>query len=404
MAQGLEALMTQRLLANQARIDSVEVNLSDISDRVEAQIEKMSAEAGGVRELEIQQNMEIFNIRDILRRKMEEMSYAQTMQYEIMNKVSVIPGEVEQYYNNQDKSTLPIIGEQYRYAHITRLPDNVEEAERRVREQLLDMRERIISGKTKFSALAQMYSIDPGSAYRGGEMEPQPASAFVAPFAEALESLKPGQLSEIVETEFGYHIIELIDQMGGYYHCRHILVRPTYSTYELMEPLNFLDSLANVIRSDSITFEKAAHLYSSDESTKMNGGVVTNHDLLERYNAPDPTLTVSKFLKEDFGARGYKSLEDFNALSKLKVGEVSSAFTTEDMTGNQLSKIVKLVEVYPAHVASIVDDYIRLEEMALTDKQNNYFDQLLNKYIESTYVYIDPQFRDMKFENPRWVK
>lgn len=403
-AQALEELMKQRLMATQARIDSVEVNLIDITMRVEQQVNAMRDAAGGVKELERQQNMEIFNIRDVLRRRMEEQEYARGMQGDVVSKVTVIPGEVEQYYKSHDRDSLPMIGEQYRYAQITRFPKSMDEAKRRVKERLIEMRERVITGQTKFSSLAQMYSVDPGSAYRGGEMEPQPSTAFVPSFASALESLKPGQVSEVVESEFGFHIIELIDKKGTLYHCRHILLRPTYTPEESMEPVKFLDSLAGQIRRDSITFELAAQQYSDDATSKMNGGIVTNHDLLERYNAYDAKLTVTKFLKEDFGARGYKSLDDYTALSRLKEGEVSNPFTTEDMVGNELSKIVKLVKVYPAHEASLAEDYLQLEEMALAAKQGQVFKTWLQKHIRLAYIYIDPEYRDLEFEFEGWVK
>lgn len=403
-AEALETLMTQKMLSTRAIIDSVDVNLGSVSYQVEDQISAMRDAAGGIIELEREQNMEIFNIRDMLRRNMEEQMQAQAMQSHVLGNVTIIPGEVEKFYKNSNRDELPMIGEQYRYAQITRFPSSIGEAKRRVRERLLEMRERVITGQMKFSVLAQMYSVDPGSSYRGGEMEPQPLTAFVAEFSDALENLKPGQVSEVVETEFGYHIIELIDVKGSLYHCRHILLRPTYSTPELIEPLNFLDSLVDAIRDDYITFERAALEHSDDASSKMNGGVVSNHDLLERYNASDAKLTVTKFLKEDFGARGYKSLDDFNALSKLKVGEISPAFTTEDLVGNQVSKIVKLVEIYPAHEASLDEDYLHLESLALQDKQKLVFDKWLEECIASTYVYIDPEFRDLEFESSGWVK
>ncbi len=403
-ANALEQLMTQKLLATQAQIDSVEISAADITSRVESHVSAMRDEAGGVRELEASQNMEIFNIRTTLKARLEEQAYAQAMRSSVINKVTIVPGEVEQYYKSHDRDSLPKIGEQYRYAQITRFPSSIDEAKRRVRERLLEMRERVIKGEAKFTSLARMYSVDPGSAYRGGEMEPQPATAFVGAFADALMQLKPEQLSEVVETEFGYHIIELIDKKGELYHCRHILLRPNYTVEELMEPINFLDSLAGQIRRDSVTFEAAAKLYSDDKSSKMNGGIVTNHDLLQRYNAYDAKLTVTKFLKEDFGARGYKSVDDYVALSKLKAGEISEAFTTEDMMGNQLAKLVRLVEVYPAHVASMEDDYIRLEELALAAKQNKVFERWLNRHIDGMYIFITPELRDLKFENRRWVK
>ncbi len=403
-ADALEQLLMQKLLYNQALVDSVEISAVDIALRVEDQIDAMRESAGGIKELETSQNMEIFNIRSTLRNKMEMQSYAQAMRNSVIGKVTVIPGEVEQYYKRKDRDSLPMIGEQYRYAQITRFPASMEDAKRRVKEQLLGMRERVIKGEAQFSSLARMYSVDPGSAYRGGEMEPQPATAFVGAFSDALVQLKEGQISEVVETEFGFHIIELIDKKNNLYHCRHILVRPSYTVDELMEPINMLDSLAGQIRRDSIKFEVAAKQFSDDKTSKMNGGIVTNHDLLERYNAYDPKLTVTKFLKEDFGARGYKSIDDYLALTKLKEGEISEAFTTEDMMGNQMAKIVKLVEIFPAHEASLEADYIRLEEMALVEKQDRVFEEWLNRHIDAMYVKIAPEYREYEFENKRWLK
>ncbi len=404
ISESLEELMVQRLLSTRARIDSVEVNLSHINYQIEMQVDQMSEAAGGIKELERIHNMEIYNIRDVLRRSMEDEAYAQAMQREVTSTVTVVPGEVDQYYRKQDRDSLPIIGEQYRYAQITRFPKSMEEAKRRTVERLLDMRSKVIDGSARFSSLARMYSVDTSTASRGGELEPLPSSALEKSFGDALELMKPGQISEVVETSFGYHIIELIEKRGSLFHFRHILLRPTYSAEELMEPSYFLDSLATEIRRDSISFESAAMLYSDDSSTKMNGGIVTNHDALERYNAYDAKLTMTKFLKEDFGARGYKSLDDFTALSKLKVGEVSNSFTTEDLMGNHMSKIVKLVQIYPAHIASIEEDYIQLEGLALVEKQEKMLREWLKENIYTTYIYIDPEFRNLEFKYNGWVR
>jgi peptidyl-prolyl cis-trans isomerase SurA len=266
------------------------------------------------------------------------------------------------------------------------------------------MRERVIKGQTKFSVLARMYSLD-GSAIYGGEMEPMPSSYFVRPFAEALEKLKPGQVSEIVETEFGFHIIELIEKKDEMYRCRHILLRPTFTTDELMQPARQLDSIANLIRLDSITFENAALRFSDDASSKHNGGIVSNSDILARMGVYDGArMTATRFLKEDFSAQGGKSLEDYAALMRLKEGEVSNSFQTTDIMGNEMSKIVKLVQIIPAHVASLEEDYIRLEEMALQQKQEKVYRKWLHEKIQSMYVYIDPAYRSDEFENKNWIK
>ncbi len=402
MNESLEALLTQKLLYNQALIDSVEINQGAIVSAVEEQVQQMIDMEGSISKLEARHHMPIFNIREIMRQRYEEQNYAQEMQRTVVSKVSVIPGEVERYYKSISKDSLPVIADQLVYAQITKFPKSMTAAKQRTRERLVDMRERVISGQAKFENLARMYSQD-GTAMRGGEMDPTPLAQLDQAFAKALEALKPGQVSEVVESQYGFHIIQLLDQHGQLYHFRHILLRPVYTSEELGESLDLLDSLANQIRIDSITFEKAALEYSDDASSKMNGGIVSNHDILEQYSPMDAaSLTVTKFLKEDFGR--FKSLEDYNALMRLKPGEVSSAFLAEDMLGNQMAKIVKLVEVIPTHTASLNDDYLRLEEMALADKQDRVFREWLTKKIDAMYVYIIPEFRDGEFENKHWVK
>ena len=404
MSESLEALLEQKLLYNQALLDSVEAPTSDIAARIETYVQSLIMEAGGIAELEAKEHMPIYTYRELLRQRYEEQAYAQAMRQDVVGRVTVVPGEVERFYKRVDKDSLPMIGEQYVYAHITKFPSSLRDAQQRTKERLLDMRERVITGQTKFSVLARMYSMD-GSAMYGGEMEPAPSSFYVRPFAEALEKLKPGQISEIVETEFGFHIIELIDKQGELYHCRHILLRPTFTRDELMEPAHQLDSIANLIRLDSLSFDTAALMFSDDATSKHNGGIVSNSDILARMGAYDGArMTATRFLKEDFSMQGGKSLEDYAALMRLKVGEVSNSFQTTDIMGNQMSKIVKLVEIIPAHTASLEEDYIRLEEMALQQKQERVYREWLDDKIESMYIYIDPAYRSDDFENKNWIK
>lgn len=402
MNEALEALMTQELLYNQAQIDSIQINAGEISSRVESQIQQMITEEGSILRLEAKHHMPVFNIRENLRQRYEEQAYAGMMRNDVMGKVTVTPGEVERYYKSLSKDSLPIVADQYVYAQITRFPKSMTEAKQRTREQLVDMRERVITGKARFETLARMYSQDPGTMMRGGEMEPATLNSLDPAFADALEQLRPGQISEVVESQFGFHIIQLIDKQGEYYHFRHILLRPIYTVEEQTSSLRTLDSLVGLIRSDSITFERAAMEHSDDKGSKMNGGVVSNSDIMSYYNATNPKLTVTKFLREDFGR--FKSLDDYNALMKLKPGEMSDAFLTEDMLGNQMAKVVKLLEIIPTHRASLEEDYLRLEEMALEAKQERVFRDWLSKKIDAMYVYIDPEFRDGEFDNKHWVK
>ena len=361
--EALEQLMLQKLLYHQSQIDSVDVSRAEVAVPVENMIQSMIAEAGSIGALEAKEHKAVFDIRESMQQEYVEVQSAQSMQRTIMDKVTITPGEVERFYKSQPKDSLPIVPEQYVYAHITKFPSSMDEAKRRVRERLLDMRERIIAGKASFSTLARMYSED-GSAVRGGELEPMPLDGFVKPFADALEKLKPDQISEVVETEFGFHIIQGIEQLpNNTYRCRHILIRPYYTPSELAESDQLLDSLANLIRNDSITFEAAALEHSDDVYSKQNGGLVSNHDILEAQQAYEASLTQTKFYKE------YLMPADYNALRRLKKGEVSNAYQTMDMKNNQLSKIVKLVDVIPSHTATLDEDYLMIEEAALEHKK-----------------------------------
>ncbi|MBQ2018870.1 MAG: peptidylprolyl isomerase [Alistipes sp.] len=402
MNEGLEELMKQKLLYNQAEIDSVVVGADG---RIEAQVEEMLqgmiAQEGSVAELEAKQHMALFNYRDILRQTVKEQVYAQEMRMHVVANVAVTPGEVTRFFKDLKEEEKPLVPEQYVYAHIVRFPASQEEAKRRTRERLLDMRERIISGKSNMGILARTYSQDPGTAMKGGEMPPTALSGLTGPFAEALAELKPGQISEVVETQYGFHIIELLDEpKGGLYHFRHILLKPQYTIEEQMEPITFLDSLSTAIKADSITFEAAALKHSQDDLTKMNGGLVTNHDLLMHYNAGNVKYTATKFRREDFGARQ----QDYMNLITMKVGDVSSAFVATDIKGDVISKIVKLLEIIPTHSASLEEDYLNIEEMALTDKKNRVFDEWMKEKIDGQYVYIAPDFREGEWEYPNWVK
>ncbi len=402
MNEGLEELMKQKLLYNQAEIDSVVVGADG---RIEAQVEEMLqgmiAQEGSVAELEAKQHMALFNYRDILRQTVKEQVYAQEMRMHVVANVVVTPGEVTRFFKDLKEEEKPLVPEQYVYAHIVRFPASQEEAKRRTRERLLDMRERIISGKSNMGILARTYSQDPGTAMKGGEMPPTALSGLTGPFAEALAELKPGQISEVVETQYGFHIIELLDEpKGGLYHFRHILLKPQYTIEEQMEPITFLDSLSTAIKADSITFEAAALKHSQDDLTKMNGGLVTNHDLLMHYNQGNVKYTATKFRREDFGARQ----QDYMNLITMKVGDVSSAFVATDIKGDVISKIVKLLEIIPTHSASLEEDYLNIEEMALIDKKNKVFDEWMKEKIDGQYVYIAPDFREGEWEYPNWVK
>lgn len=400
MNEALEALMTQKLLYNQGQIDSVEINEAQIQAEVESRVQQMIEMEGSIPALEKKHHMAIFNIRSMMQTEMREQAFARSMQQSVIGKVTIIPGEVEQYYNSIPKDSLPIIADQFVYAHITKFPKSINEAKQRARERLLEMRERVINKQASFDRLAMFYSQDPGTSMRGGEMTANSLSELDPAFANALEGLRPNQISEVVESQYGFHIIQHLEQIGPRYRFRHILIKPSYTTSELSEALETLDSLVTLIRADSITFEEAAKQHSDDKNSKMNGGIVSNHDLLEAQQAYDAKLTMTKFLREDFNF----ALADYHQLTRLKEGEVSNSFLTSDVRGNEMGKVVKLVKIIPTHPASMAEDYLRLEEMALYAKKERIFEEWLSKKIDAMYVYIAPEFRNGAFEHKNWVR
>ena len=393
MIQSLEFLLTQKVLYNQALIDSVQISMESVMARTDQYMSMMEEQAGSVAALEEQLGQPSFAIRQRMKERFEEQEYARAMRQEIDGKVTVTPGEVERFYRQHDKDEFPIVPQQYVYAQIVRFPTSSTAAKQRVREQLLDMRERIING-TRFDLLARMYSID-ATAMRGGDLGWMPLQAWVQPFADAVEKLQPGQISEVVETEFGFHIIELLEKKGDKYHARHIVLRPVYTPDELAADGRFLDSLAQQIRDGKITFEEAALQYSDDKYSRQNGGVVTNSEQLEQQGTGE--LPKNKFMREELQ-------NDYPALSQLKVGEISPSFQSYDGYGNVLNKIVKLIAIIPAHTANLSEVYTEIESLALQAKREEEFQKWLNSKIDGLYVRIEPEFRDADFDNKNWVK
>ena len=397
--EALELLMMRKLLYNQALIDSVNINNEYLNQMVEAEIMERVQQAGSIGALETLEGRAMYDIRAGIKQGYEEELYANSMRYSVVQNVRITPGEVERSYNSMDKNTLPIVSEQYVYSQITKYPGNTTGAKQRTREKLLEMRERIIKGE-RFDMLARMYSVDPSTAMSGGESDFINIELLYKPFADELARLQPGQVSEVVETPDGFHIIEKLDQKGNMYKYRQILLKPTFTEEELVEADQLLDSLAVQIREGKITFEKAAQQYSDDRYSKENGGIVTNHEAIEIQMGNNPNIDYSstKFMKEML------PVADYYAISSLKAGEVSNSYRSYDMRGNQLSKIVRVEQIIPPHTANLNDDYTILEQNALDEKQWKVFNKWLEQKIESMYIKVADEYRGAQFENKGWIK
>ncbi len=403
MSEALEMLLEQKLLYQRAQIDSIGLDAlaPQIASAVDANVDEMITAAGSIRALEDEQHKPLYTIKEDMRMLLEEVYGAQEMRRWVVSgeRVKVTPGEVDRFFRRIDPDSLPIIPEQYVYAQITRLPRSTELAKQRTRERLLELRQRIIDGE-RFDRLAAIYSVDPGSAIRGGEMDPQPKEGWVEPFAEAVAKLQPGQTSGVVESEFGFHIIQLIDKPAdNLYHVRHILMKPAYSDDELRETTTFLDSLAGAIRREEITFANAALRHSDDKASKMNGGIVSNQQMLFRYTGDsNPRSTKTKFVRD--------AIDQYDAthLIRLKEGEITAPYIGQDLNMNQMGKMLKLVQIIPAHKANLAEDWLDIEQMALTRKQDAEYKTWLDAKIDEMYIRIDPMFSPDDFINKRWFK
>lgn len=391
-SEAFEALLVQKLLAARAAIDSVEVNQSSVFQQTEQQLSQIINQHGSVKNVENYYNRPIFSVREYIKDRVTESELARSMQNEVKAKVVLTPIEISKYYKGIDKDSLPIVPEQYIYSQIMRVAPQSDEARMNVKESLLAIRDRILKGSS-FQAMARMYSEDPSSASRGGEMEPQVKESFVSSFAEALTTLKPGQISEVIETEFGFHIIQLIDVNNNLYHCRHILLKVKFSPEDLQSAVRVMDSVASKIRTDSLSFASAVEQFSEDDKSKQSQGVVANRNY-EQYGA---RMMSNKFFKDEIGI-------DYEKLRYLKPGQVSSAFITYDDKLNEVVKVVKLDEIIPSHIANLKEDYTLLEDRALKFKQEEYFNEWLNGKIAEMYVKIEDKYKDIPLSNKAWLK
>lgn len=393
--EALELLLLRHVLANQARIDSLEPYTQGIDQEIENQIDEMIRQYGSMVALEAVYRKPLYQIRDDLREKYMDMSYAQEMEMSVRSEVTVVPSEVERFFRKTSADSLPLVPEQYVYAQIVMYPPSQEEAKLRTRERLLELRQRIIDGEN-FATLARLFSVDPGTSARGGEMDPTPIEGLVRPFGEALQKLRPNQISPVVETEFGFHIIQLLEKQGEMYRFRHILLKPQYTVEELTATANRLDSVGGLIRNGELTFEAAAQQYSEDGYTKYNSGIVTNREIVELYGA-GARATSERFNREDLG-------NDYAQIRLLTPGQQSGSYVTADLRGNQQVKLIKLLEIVPTHRAGLENDYGTIEDMALQAKQNEVYDAWLEKTLESMYIRIDERFRNCDFETQGLVK
>ena len=387
----LESMMESKLFLMQARLDSLTVGMDMVENNLNQRIDYMRTSLGGDEEVEKYFGKPLYKLRQEWRKALEEQSLTEQERYEVASKIpEITPYDVQQYIESTDSMDLPVVPMKYQLSQICVYPDR-EAAAVVVREKLLSLRERIMNGE-KFSTLARIYSEDPGSARRGGELGMASKSIFWPAFSDAAMALRPGTISQIVETPDGYHIIEVIEKKGDMFNARHILIKPQYTVEDQEKAFARLDSLKTLVETEEMTFDLAARFYSEDLVTRTNGGQMA-----------DPSTGSSYFEIDQLKPADYAAIKD------LEPGQISDPVESQDnegylqgRQGNLVYKVIRVDKILPAHTATFENDYTQILESVEHQKQMEAVNAFLDAKIKSTYIVIDPLFAECEFSREAW--
>ena len=383
-----EQMAVQKLFLHQAEIDSIEVADTDVLSMVDKRINYYVQQVGSKEKFEEYMNLTSTQIREKWREEVRNEMIADKMKQEIVGDIKVTPAQVRRYFNQLPPDSIPYIPTQVEVQIITQQPKIPQAEIDRVKARLRDFTERITSGETQFSTLARLYSEDPGTARQGGEMDFMGRGQLVPEFAAVAFNLTdPKKVSKVVETEYGFHIIQLIEKRGDRIKVRHILLKPQVSEEDLNASVAHLDSIANDIRTGKFTFESAALYLSDDKNSKNNNGLM-----------PNSATGTSRF------EMGQLPQEIAVVVDKMNIGEISEAFTMIDaQNGKEKCAIVKLKTRIPGHKATITDDYQRLKAVVLEKLQNEKIQKWIAEKQKTTYVRINEKWKNCDFEYPGWI-
>jgi len=368
----------------QAEVDSIEVDNSQVDAELDRRIAMFINQFGSQEKLERYYNKKLSEIKSELHDMIKDQLLAQQVQQQIVTDVNVTPSEIKSYYNSIPKDSLPVIKTQYVIQQIVKNPPISIEEKLRVKEQLLNLRKRVLNGEN-FSTLAILYSEDPGSAKKGGELGFYGRGQLYPEFEAVAYKLKKGEVSDVVETEAGYHIIQMIDRKGDFINVRHILLVPKVSPADLMKARRELDSVARLIRADSITVDEAIAKFSEDPN-KNSGGY-----LLNPYTGGD-----------SFEAEQLDPQVAF-VVDKLKPGEISNPVPMKTEKQQDAYRILYLKKKTKPHRADLKEDYPQIQDWALQKKQKEAVDKWINEKIKSTYIRISDRYKSCNFEH-EWIK
>lgn len=366
--------LEQKLLMAQAKIDSVEVGPDMVEMQMESRLDYFVSQFGSEEEMESYFNKSIFDIKDDLREAIQEQMITQEVRASITEDVSTTPSDVRSFYRTLDPDSIPYINTEVQLSQIVAYPSYSEEAVFEVKERLLELRKRVMEGED-FGTLAILYSEGP-SASRRGELGFMMRSELDKAYADAAWSLKPGQVSKIVESAFGFHIIQMIERRGERANTRHILMNPKADANAIQKAVNKLDSLKMFIEADSISFSLAAKRYSEDPNTSVNGGLLVN-----------PQTMAARFELDQLPTK------DYYMIRNLEVGQMTEPYETTDIKGKTCYKMLYLKSRTEPHRANLKQDFVLLQEMALQKKIEAVMQQWYAEKKETTYIRVDESFR-----------
>lgn len=393
-----ERLAIQKLFLHQAAIDSIEVTDSQINAYVEERINDWVMTAGSKEKLEEYMSMPISQIREELHNRYKDEMTVNKMREKLTEDVKVSPAEVRRYFKDMSEDSLPLIPTQVEVEILVLHPRIPEEEIARVKEELRGYAERITTGSMSFSTLAILNSEDKASKLQGGELPYMGKGELDQAFANVAFSLTdPKKVSKVVESEFGFHIIQLIDKRGDKVKVRHILRKPVVAQKDIDGALARLDSIADDIRKEKFSFEEGATVISDDKDTKNNRGLMTN-----RKQTPEgERIQTSRF---EMGELANTSSELARVVDGLEIGEISKPFIMTDARGKTVCVIAKLKNRIKSHHASISEDFQILRGIVLNKKKEERINEWIREKQQSTYIRINENWCDCEFEYPGWVK
>ena len=385
-----EQIAVQKLFLQQAAIDSIEVSESEISSGIDQQINYWIEMAGSREKLEEYKNQTVAQMRADLHDDYRDRQRVQKMKEHLVKDIKVSPAEVRQYFKDLPQDSLPFVPTEVEVQIITMTPKVEAEEINRVKDELREYTDRINKGEASFQTLARFYSEDPGTARRGGEVGLTGRGTLDPAFANVAFNLTdPTKVSKIVESEFGFHIIQLIEKRGDKVNVRHILRKPQVSVEAEVQAINRLDSVANDIRNGKFTFEEAASVLSDDKDTRNNYGLMSNVTQEGR---------TSKFRLQDLPA------EVARVVDTMAVGQVSEPFQMINSRGKNICAIVKLKNRVEGHKAVITEDFQVMKEVVLAKRRNDVIHDWVVKKIKNVYVRINDDYKNCNFEYEGWVK